>query len=637
MLNSIKLKVLTLVILPVLLATLLITILTINLTYSNSSHTLEEFESSIVNEKKELLKNQILTIYTIIDSIIKESENIDEAKQKVINVVEKARFLNGSGYFFAYEKIGENYHFAFHGTKPQLNGTKTNIMAKDIKGFSFRKALIDTAKDDNKFVEYYYQKPNTKEILKKMAFSKYIKEFNWTIVTGIYVDDIQEKILKTKNRLDEDVNSLVYTLISMIIVLFIILVIVVSYISKISLIKPLEVFESGLLSFLSFLNKEKEDVQLIEITTKDEIGKMTKQINENITKIRQTIKQDDKVIEDVSKVVSSVSSGILTQQVEAKTSNVIINELTQNLNKMISNLHNTINHTIEVLKSYEKRDFTKQITISSKGELNDLSLGVNSLGKEISDMLQTNLDNSDILNKSSNDLSSNMKRLTISANEQAASLEESAAALEEITQTMRANSNNINDLSSNAVSLRSEVNKGKELSKKTSSSMENINKQVEAITESISIIDQIAFQTNILSLNAAVEAATAGEAGKGFAVVAGEVRNLANRSAEAAKEIKDLVEGATLSANEGKDIVHSMYEGYEHLNENILNTTSIVETVTANSKEQMQGIEQINSAVSLLDKATQENAQIASETNEVVKSVTDMANAVVKEVKKSKF
>ncbi|RXK14003.1 chemotaxis protein [Halarcobacter mediterraneus] len=637
MLNSIKLKVLTLVILPVLLATLLITILTINLTYSNSSHTLEEFESSIVNEKKELLKNQILTIYTIIDSIIKESENIDEAKQKVINVVEKARFLNGSGYFFAYEKIGENYHFAFHGTKPQLNGTKTNIMAKDIKGFSFRKALIDTAKDDNKFVEYYYQKPNTKEILKKMAFSKYIKEFNWTIVTGIYVDDIQEKILKTKNRLDEDVNSLVYTLISMIIVLFIILVIVVSYISKISLIKPLEVFESGLLSFLSFLNKEKEDVQLIEITTKDEIGKMTKQINENITKIRQTIKQDDKVIEDVSKVVSSVSSGILTQQVEAKTSNVIINELTQNLNKMISNLHNTINHTIEVLKSYEKRDFTKQITISSKGELNDLSLGVNSLGKEISDMLQTNLDNSDILNKSSNNLSSNMKRLTISANEQAASLEESAAALEEITQTMRANSNNINDLSSNAVSLRNEVNKGKELSKKTSSSMENINKQVEAITESISIIDQIAFQTNILSLNAAVEAATAGEAGKGFAVVAGEVRNLANRSAEAAKEIKDLVEGATLSANEGKDIVHSMYEGYEHLNENILNTTSIVETVTANSKEQMQGIEQINSAVSLLDKATQENAQIASETNEVVKSVTDMANAVVKEVKKSKF
>lgn len=451
MLNSIKLKVLTLVILPVLLATLLITILTINLTYSNSSHTLEEFESSIVNEKKELLKNQILTIYTIIDSIIKESENIDEAKQKVINVVEKARFLNGSGYFFAYEKIGENYHFAFHGTKPQLNGTKTNIMAKDIKGFSFRKALIDTAKDDNKFVEYYYQKPNTKEILKKMAFSKYIKEFNWTIVTGIYVDDIQEKILKTKNRLDEDVNSLVYTLISMIIVLFIILVIVVSYISKISLIKPLEVFESGLLSFLSFLNKEKEDVQLIEITTKDEIGKMTKQINENITKIRQTIKQDDKVIEDVSKVVSSVSSGILTQQVEAKTSNVIINELTQNLNKMISNLHNTINHTIEVLKSYEKRDFTKQITISSKGELNDLSLGVNSLGKEISDMLQTNLDNSDILNKSSNDLSSNMKRLTISANEQAASLEESAAALEEITQTMRANSNNINDLDRKSV------------------------------------------------------------------------------------------------------------------------------------------------------------------------------------------
>ncbi len=637
MFRSIRGKLLALVILPVLLIVIIVTVISINLTYNNSEKTIEQFEKSILNEKKELLKNEVLTVYTIIEAIIGNSKSIDEAKRKVISVISQSRYLKGSGYFFAYEKKGSDYIFAFHGTNPKLNGTITDITKPDIKGFQFRKELIDTANDDNKFVEYFYKKPNSGEVIRKLSFSKYVKELNWTIVTGIYVDDIEKNIAKVRKRIDNDVNSLIYTLISIIAILLIVIVFVVSYISKVTLITPLNIFEEGLLSFLSFLNKEKKDVSLIELTTKDEIGLMTNRINENIVKVKQTIEQDEKVIEDVTRVVNDVSSGILTKKVEAKTSNAIINELTEDLNIMIGSLYNTINHTIDVLKSYESRDFTKQTTISCKGELCSLTSGVNKLGQEISMMLKTNLENSEVLDENANNLTSNMNRLTVSANEQAASLEETAAALEEITETMRANSNNINELSSNSVSLRDEVNKGKDLSKKTSNSMEQINDNVNAITESIAIIDQIAFQTNILSLNAAVEAATAGEAGKGFAVVAGEVRNLATRSAEAAKEIKALVESATKSSNEGKDIVNIMYEGYEKLNANIINTTSIVDTVTTNAKEQMIGVEQINSAVGQLDKTTQENAAIASEINEVVKSVHSMADKVVEEVQKSKF
>ncbi len=637
MFNSIQKKLLSIVIFSILLIVIITTVISIKLTYANSNETLVEFERSIISEKKELLKNEVLTVYTIIEAIIKESNNIDEAKKRIIKTISSSRFLKGSGYFFAYEKVGDNYYFAFHGTKPQLNGTKTDITKPDIKGFQFRKALIDTANDDDKFVEYFYKKPNTNEILKKFSFSKYIKELNWTIVTGIYVDDIEKKITKEKQRIDKDVNSLIFTLITIIVVLLICVIVVVSYISKIILINPLKIFEEGLLSFLSFLNKEKKDVSLININNKDEIGLMTNRINQNIIKIKKTIEEEDKVIEDVTKVVNEVSSGILTKKVETKTTNSVINKLTKELNTMIMNLYTTINHTIEVLKLYENRDFTQKTTISCKGELCSLTSGVNKLGEEISIMLKTNLENSEILDKSANNLTTNMNRLTVSANEQAASLEETAAALEEITETMRANSNNITELSSNSIILKDEVNRGKDLAKKTSTSMEQINTNVNAITESISIIDQISFQTNILSLNAAVEAATAGEAGKGFAVVAGEVRNLATRSAEAAKEIKELVQSATLSATEGKDIVNSMYEGYEKLNDNIINTTSIVETVTLNSKEQMIGVEQINSAVGELDKTTQENAAIASEINEVVKNVHNMADEIVKEVQKSKF
>ena len=122
--------------------------------------------------------------------------------------------------------------------------------------------------------------------------------------------------------------------------------------------------------------------------------------------------------------------------------------------------------------------------------------------------------------------------------------------------------------------------------------MDEINNQVHLINDSILVIDQIAFQTNILSLNAAVEAATAGEAGKGFAVVAAEVRNLASRSAEAAKEIKAIVENATSKANQGKDIANNMIDGYKQLNQNISQTINLISDIEMSSKEQLSGIEQ---------------------------------------------
>jgi methyl-accepting chemotaxis protein len=151
--------------------------------------------------------------------------------------------------------------------------------------------------------------------------------------------------------------------------------------------------------------------------------------------------------------------------------------------------------------------------------------------------------------------------------------------------------------------------------------MEEINVQVNLINESISIIDQIAFQTNILSLNAAVEAAAAGESGFGFAVVAQEVQNLANRSAQAVKEIKNLVENATSKANHGKQIASLMIEGYLKLNDNITNTIFLINNITESSKEQQSGMEQINDAVTELDQVTQQNALAASNINNMAKEI----------------
>ncbi|OQR40554.1 chemotaxis protein, partial [Aliarcobacter cryaerophilus] len=167
--------------------------------------------------------------------------------------------------------------------------------------------------------------------------------------------------------------------------------------------------------------------------------------------------------------------------------------------------------------------------------------------------------------------------------------------------------------------------------------LDEINTQVNLVNEAISVIDNIAFQTNILSLNAAVEAATAGEAGKGFAVVAQEVRNLASRSAEAAREIKDIVELATKKANEGKEIANSMIEGYKGLNESINQTINLISDIEMSSKEQLLGIEQINDAVNQLDQQTQQNAMIASQTNDIAITSDKIAKLIVEDANKKEF
>ena len=291
-----------------------------------------------------------------------------------------------------------------------------------------------------------------------------------------------------------------------------------------------------------------------------------------------------------------------------------------------------------ILKEYTQANYVNRL--DSNLVINDFKAvfeGVNSLQQTITNILIENKSNGLTLDESSNILLANVDELNISSNEAATSLEETAAALEQITGNIRNSTQNIAKMSDYSNSVTKSAKEGEILANQTTQAMEEINAQVNSINEAISIIDQIAFQTNILSLNAAVEAATAGEAGKGFAVVAAEVRNLASRSAEAAKEIKILVETATKKADQGKKISEDMISGYKMLNENISQTIELIKGVETSSKEQLAGIEQINDAISSLDQQTQQNAMVASQTYEVAVQTDTIAKLVVSNANAKEF
>ena len=427
---------------------------------------------------------------------------------------------------------------------------------------------------------------------------------------------------------------------NLIIVLIAILLVITSsfiYFTSRQISKSLGKFENGLLSFFSFLNKETKEVSLLDDGDKDEFGEMAKVVNDNIKKIKSLIEQDNELIEDVKKVVSEVKSGKLDRRIQKNTQNASLEELKDTFNEMLEttskNVAQDINKIINVLDSFAKLDFRAKVD-NDNGKI---AIGINNLAQIINDMLVENKSNGLTLDESSNILLENVDKLNINSNKAAASLEETAAALEEITSNIRNNTENIAKMSRYSSEVTASSNQGEKLANETTLAMDEINTQVNLINDAISIIDQIAFQTNILSLNAAVEAATAGEAGKGFAVVAQEVRNLASRSAEAAHEIKTIVENATRKADDGKEIARNMIQGYVKLNENITNTINLIKDIEMSSKEQLLGIEQINDAVNSLDQQTQQNASIASQAHDVAVITDEIAKLVVSNANAKEF
>ncbi|MFK8028504.1 MAG: methyl-accepting chemotaxis protein [Gammaproteobacteria bacterium] len=293
------------------------------------------------------------------------------------------------------------------------------------------------------------------------------------------------------------------------------------------------------------------------------------------------------------------------------------------LHKTVESLLTEVNR---VMTGLSAGDLTERVHGDYSGQFKMLKDAVNDYSHKISDIVLNIGETSQLVSTGADEISRGNLDLSRRTESQAASLEETSASMEEMTSTVKQNADNAREANELAISTRDQAATGGEVVNKAITAMHEINEASNKISDIIGVIDEIAFQTNLLALNAAVEAARAGEQGRGFAVVATEVRNLAGRSATAAKEIKALIEDSVQKVTDGSRLVNQSGETLEKIMDSIKQVAEIIGDISSASQEQALGIEQVNKAIIEMDTSTQQNTAMVEEAAAAAESMSEQSN-----------
>ena len=332
-----------------------------------------------------------------------------------------------------------------------------------------------------------------------------------------------------------------------------------------------------------------------------------------------------KVQREIDSIVENARAGDLTGRIALEGKEGFFATLGSGINALIGVVENAFNDIAKTMSLMAKGDLTKSMSGDYMGAFGKVQQDVNGTIANLEKIMSQLREAGEVITIASDEISAGNNNLSSRTEQQASALQETASSMEQLTGTVKNNADNAQQANQLAASARQTAEKGGEVVSQAVQAMDAINSSSNQIAEIIGVIDEIAFQTNLLALNASVEAARAGEQGRGFAVVATEVRNLAGRSASAAKEIKGLIQDSAGKVKAGTELVRASGETLTEIVLSVKKVGDIISEIAAASQEQSAGIDQVNQAVTSMDEVTQQNAALAEETSAAALSMNEKA------------
>jgi len=328
---------------------------------------------------------------------------------------------------------------------------------------------------------------------------------------------------------------------------------------------------------------------------------------------------------EVGAIVEAAKAGDLSQRISLEGKQGFFIDLSNALNALTQTVEQGLDDIAAGLDALEEGNLTYRISNDYQGKFDELKQSTNNTIEKLAEVMGNVNATAEEVGMGASEIAEGNNTLNSRTQEQAAALEETAASIEEITGTVQQTADNSRQANQLAADARDQADNGGKVAEQAVQAMAEINTSSRKIADIIGVIDEIAFQTNLLALNAAVEAARAGEQGRGFAVVAGEVRTLAQRSAEAAKEIKTLINSSVESVDAGTKLVDESGAALNEIRDAVGKVSDIIAEIAAASVEQTSGIDQINKAIAQLDAGTQQNTAMVEESAAASQRLNDQA------------
>ena len=534
---------------------------------------------SIHAERYDMLRTQVESGIAIIKGFeerVKAGElTPEDAKAQAFKTLTSIKF-EPNGYLFG---LDYDVTMVFHPVQKQVGLAQKGL--PDKMGHLFREEMIEKGQKGGGITEYYWEKPTDPngEVFRKAAYSQAYEPWKIVIGTGVYVDDLQVKI-----------NAMIWKAV-MIGGLVVTLGLIAAYVIINGITRPLTAIHGA----LGAVADENVAIAIPHTDMGNEVGMMAKATKALQEKVRERHAMARRQEEQSRELDAERNQNAEMQQAEAAQQARVVTTIGAALEELARG-----DLTVRCGELGPKYAALRDNFNEALSHLEAAMAKVNAKGVDISGSKEE-------IRRASNELSQRTER-------QAANLEETSAALDELTVAVRQTAEGAHEAAKRVTSVSTEASRSDAVVAQAIGAMSGIEQSSAEITKIIGVIDEIAFQTNLLALNAGVEAARAGESGKGFAVVAQEVRELAQRSAAAAKEIKEQISKSSSQVQNGVQLVGEAGEALKRISDQIKAASDIVTKIAHSASEQDTTLRTISSSMNQLDAATQHNAAMAEET-----------------------